>query len=181
VAQAAQRSHLRDGASLLVVLGAMAALLAAIDSIPRRFFEPPGGRAFASIPELERRLGERLALPAWFPDSLRWPPARIRFASGRPASVVLGFTGSEGGAERLLLGQSVGGSAPLPAGLWPPGVVLDRAESDVGRIERVQGEDGRVWHQIAWHRWGRLLALRSAGPPDELLRIARGMRREGPP
>lgn len=174
----------RDLLSLAVLLAAAAGLLRALDVLPQILGEPAGGRPFAQVTDVERRLGERLARPAYFPQTLQWPPSRIRLASGRPAAVLLAFTPAGGGPERLFLGQTVGGVAPLPARLWPGGVVLDTDPVELGGaagvVERVLGEDGRVWHEVRWEHWGRLLAVRSAGSREELLTLARSMRREGP-
>jgi hypothetical protein len=228
----------RDLVSLLLVLALAAALLRGLDVLPQELGEPAGGRPFGSIAEVERRLGERLARPAYFPESLAWPPARLRVGGQRPATVVMGFTARSGGAERLLLGQTIGGAAEMPARLWSPGWVLEAAEvrlatgapldaerppeppadngepmsfplagplfglppsstapdpssvapapgpapsgSPVATLSRLRGDDGAIWLELRWEQWGRRLAMRSAGPREELFAMARSMRREGP-
>ena len=177
----------RDLTSLVLVLGLVAGGLRLLDTLPQRLAalsEYRQGRPFAQISEVERRLGERLALPAYFPQTLRWPPARIRVAGARPALVLLAFEAADGSGERLLFAQSVGGLEEPAAPLWPEGVLLDSGsvglQGTTGALERLLAPDGKIWHQLRWERWGRLLALRSAGTPDELVKLARGVRREGP-
>ena len=176
----------RDLAALAVVLGVCAGLLRGLDVLPQAIGEPAGGRPFTRVADVERRLGERLAIPAFFPQRYRWPPTRIRLAARRPAAVLLAFTAIDAGmaGERLWLAQTVGGRDEVPAGIWPAGVVLDSAGAQVagedGTLERLLGEDGRVWFQVRWEQWDRRLQLRSAGPVAELLAMARSLRREGP-
>jgi hypothetical protein len=174
----------RDALSLAVVLALVAAGLRLLDLLPQRLAEPRGGRPFADVGSVERRLGERLALPAYFPQTLRWPAARIRVAGARPALVVLAFEGSGAAGERLWLAQSVGGVEEPAAGLWPEGVLLEAQgvslRDGTGTLERLLAPDGRIWQQLRWERWGRLLLLRSLGSPEELLLLARSVRKEGP-
>ncbi len=184
---AATQSMGRDLTSLALVLALVAGGLRLLDTLPQRLAELTeyrGGRPFAQISEVERRLGERLALPAYFPQTLRWPPARIRVAGARPAQVLLAFDAATGSGERLLFAQSVGGVEEPTAPLWPDGVLLDSAgvglQQTTGVLERLLAPDGRIWHQVRWERWGRLLVLRSAGGPEELMTLARSVRREGP-
>ena len=174
----------RDLTSLALVLALVVAGLRLLDLVPQRLAEPKGGRSYQDLALVERRLGERLALPAYFPQTLRWPAARIRVAGARPALVVLAFEGASGGAERLWLAQSVGGVEEPTADLWPEGVLLDSEgvslQQTSGTLERLLAPDGRIWQQLRWERWGRLLLLRSTGSPEELLALARSVRKEGP-
>jgi len=176
----------RDLTSLALVLALVAAGLRLLDVLPQRLAEPKGGRDFADLAMVERRLGERLALPAYFPQTLRWPAHRIRVAGARPALVVLAFEGASAGGERLWFAQSVGGVEEPPADLWPEGVLLEtdgvslQQQQTTGTLERLLAPDGKIWQQVRWERWGRLLELRSTGSPEELLTLARSVRKEGP-
>ena len=167
---------MRDLASLTIVLAAAAAALRGLDLLPQVIGEPAGGRTFASIGEVERRLGERLALPAYFPRTLQWPPSRVRVGGRRPAAVIVEF------GPRAMLAQTVGGAEPIPARLWPGGVVLDSEQVDLGAaagtLDRILGEDGKTWRQLRWRRWGRQFALRSLDSTQDLVQMARSVRRE---
>jgi hypothetical protein len=178
-----RQSLARDLVSLFVVLGLVSLGLRLLDLLPQRFAEPRGGRAFARIQDVERRLGERLALPAYFPQTLRWPPAQIRVAGARPAVVVLRIDAAEGG-PRLFLAQSIGGREEPQGELWPGGVVLEETRvtlpQEGGRLSRILEPDGKIWHELRFERWERTLLLRSTLPPDELVTLARSLRKEGP-
>ena len=165
----------RDLAALTIVLAGAAALLRGLDVLPQALGEPAGGRPFARIADVERRLGERLALPAYFPQTLRWPPSRIRVGGQRPAAVIVDF------GDRASFAQTIGGEREFPERLWPRGVVLDSAEIDlgasIGTIEQVLASDGRTLREVRWTRWDRSFALRSPGRAHELVQMARSVRR----
>lgn len=165
-------------ATLALVVGAAAGLLRALDALPAYLQGTPRGvRSFGSVEEIERRLRERLLLPAYFPDTLRWPPAAIRLESGPPPAVALTFVGREDGEERLVILQSFGPSAVASPRLLAPGLALQTTSVPVlgaeGRVVRILGRDGRIWHDVTWHAGDRQLTLRSRGSLEELLMMAR--------
>lgn len=167
--------------TLGLVMGATAGILRGLDSLPGYLLgEPRGVKRYRTLEEVERKLGERLLLPSYFPDTLRWPPAAIRLVSGPPPSVTLAFVGREGDEERLILSQAFGRAGPLSPQLLPPGLVLQTTTVSVGGTEgeltRIRGEDGVIWHEVGWQREGRQVALRFRGPVEELLKMARSMR-----
>ncbi len=169
--------------TLGVVIGATVALLRGLDSFPGSLLgESRGVKRYGSIEEVERKLKQRVLLPAYFPDTLQWPPSSVRLASRPPVSVLLAFTGREGGKEQLFLAQVVGEAGSIAPQLLPPGLVLHTAAVSLGGIpgalSRIKGEDGAIWHEIIWFRDGRQVSLRFDGPVEELLRIARSVRRE---
>ena len=168
-------------ATLGLVMGATAGLLRGLDSLPGYLLgEPRGVKRYRTLEEVERKLGERVLLPAYFPDTLRWPPAAIGLASGPPPSLTLTFTGREGGEKRLILSQALGGGGAASLRLLPPGLVLQTTAVSLGGIEaelsRIRGEDGAIWHNLTWRGEGRQVALRFRGPVEELLKMARSMR-----
>jgi hypothetical protein len=166
----------RDAVSLAVVVISAAGVLRAADVVPQIIGEPRGGRPFACIADVERRLGERVAVPAYFPETLRWPPTRIRVGGTRPAVVVLAL------GERAIFGQTIGSARPIPQRLWPGGVILDSERIDLGAaggtLDRILGEDGRVWHEVRWDRWDRRFALRSLASAQDVVQMARIVRRQ---
>ena len=175
---------LRALATLAVVMGGAAVALAALDAAPGWLQgEPRGVRRLKTVDEAERRLKTRLYLPAFFPDHYRWPPSTVRLVLGDPASVALGFEASEGGLA-LQLGQTVGGEGPISPLVLPPAEALQRSAVRFGDVEgtlaRVVGEDGAVWHEVAWRQGGRTLVLRGKAGVEELLRMARSAHKEGP-
>ena len=174
---------LRSVLTLLLVLGGTAGLLAALDSAPGCIQGVPRGvRPVKTVQEAERRLRARLALPAYFPDTLRWPPSAIRVVQDASPAAALAFEGRAGGVE-LWLAQTVAGDGPISPSLLPKVTVLGKGTVAIGAEEatlsRIVGEDGTIWHEIAWHQFGRRLALRGKGSLDELIRMARSAHREG--
>jgi hypothetical protein len=174
---------LRSVLTLVLVVGGTAGLLAALDSAPGCIQGVPRGvRNLKSIDEAERRLRGTLALPAFFPDTLQWPPSAIRAVQDTSPAVALAFQGRAGGVE-LWLAQTMAGDGPIPPSLLPPATVLGKGSVAVGgeeaTLSRIVGEDGTIWHEIAWRQFGRRLVLRGKGPLDQLVRMARSAHREG--
>jgi len=162
--------------ALAVVAGAAAGILAALDTVPGALAgEPRGVVKVARVEDAERHLGARLLVPAFFPDSLRWPPAAVSYVFGPPATALLSFDARAGGTA-LLLAQSVPAATPLSEELWPPANVMSTTSTTVdgGRlaVDRVLDADGRFWSQTSFVARGRRVALRSAGPAAELARMA---------
>jgi len=163
--------------SLAGVIAGSALVLHAIDAIPGLLTgDAKGVVRYASIEGAERAFGERLALPAFFPDTLRWPPDVVRFHAAPPVAVALSFRGRDGEADRLAIFEARGALASIPMQLMPAGRVLHRVAVPVKEGEatlyRVQMPDGSTRNDFVWHRDDLALALRYAGPADELLSIA---------
>lgn len=171
-------------AMLAVVVAGAAVTLRAFDELGRAVDAPSQDRTWGSVAELERALGRRLAMPAFYPRSLGWPPSRVRSLGGGPQVVVLGFVAADGGSERLVLAQTLAGRGELPREALPAGVVMDTQPLALGQapaqLTRLLGEDGSVWYQVTWDSGEQTLALRSRGSVEELLKLADSVRREGP-
>lgn len=182
--RATGKELLRALGTLAVVMGTAAVALAALDAAPDWLQgEPRGVRRLQGVDEAERRLKARLYLPAFFPDHYRWPPSAVRLLLGDPASVAVSFESREGGLA-LQLGQTVGGEGPISPLVLAPAEALQRSAVRVGAAEgtlsRVVGDDGAVWHEVAWRQGGRTLVLRGKAGVEELLRMARSAHKEGP-
>jgi hypothetical protein len=175
---------LRIAATLGVVLGTTALLLAGLDKVPYLLRGVPVGVVHvADVAEAQRRMGARLLVPAYFPDTLAWPPARIDMVLGPPATVALRITNRvgdrEGREEQLRIAETASGLGPLPRDLWPEAKVLHVTRVTVGDEEtellRVLTDDGVFWHELSFTLAGRRISLRSRGGVEELLRMARSM------
>ena len=165
-------------AAVLVVTGAAAVLLSAVDAVPGWITgEPRHVRKAQTVQEVERRLRSRLVLPYYFPSSLAWPPQRIRYTLGPPGAAALAVNDREG-TPRLFVAETV---APgrIPDRLLPDAQILSSSPVAVGpargTLSRVV-EDGVMSWQLTWEQGGRSLLVRSRGTVDELLRIARSAR-----
>lgn len=183
------RTGLGELSHILVTLGlvmvATAGLLRGLDLLPGYLQgEPRGVKRYRAIEEVERKLGERLFLPVYFPDTLQWPPSAVRLSSRLPVSVALTFMGREGSEERLFVYQTIGGEGSISPHLMSPGLVLQTTtvtlEQTEGNLSRIKREDGEIWHDLTWGREGRQMALRFKGSVEELLKMARSMGRSGP-
>ena len=168
----------RTAWGLAVVFAAAFALLAALDAVPSWVGgEPREVRRARTVDEVERRLGARLVLPAYFPARLAWPPIQVRYVGGPPGAVAL-TVAARGEGAGLLLVQTVRPGA-IPRQLLPEAQELDRsplAGGPAGGILSRVVQDGEMRWQLAWQQDGRDLLLRSNGSVDELLRMARSAR-----
>jgi hypothetical protein len=170
----------RSTAAVLLVLAGATATLAALDRMPAWITGRAHGVArVANVTEASRRLRARIILPAYFPESLAWPPAEILVASGPPAAAALEITSREDGTPRLLVIQT-GAPGAVPERLLG-GTPLDpgspvRIGDTTGRLRRVIGMDGEVWWELAWTYRSRSVVMRSRGEVEQLLEMARSAR-----
>lgn len=183
--QSGFREVTRILAMLGLVMGATAGILRGLDAFGGYLQgERRGVKEYRSIESVERKVGARVLLPAYFPDTLEWPPATVRLSGEPSPAVALSFVGRQGKGHQLFIAQTLGGPSSIPPELLPPGQRLHATVIAVNgseaRLSRVVGEDGEIWHELSWRTEGRQLALRFKGPVDELLRIARSMGRGRP-
>lgn len=184
-----RRSAAREAAALAgglgVVLFAAVLALRAFDALPRVLSgEHRGVTRYESIEGAERVLGFRLFLPAFFPDTLQWPPASVRVYKGPPAASALAFAGRDGSPDRLVIYQVPGARATVPMALMPAGQMLQTVQVPMpvgeGTLIRFEAPDGAIANDLIWYRPDVTLAFRYAGPANELLTIARSARRSRP-
>jgi hypothetical protein len=169
-------------AILAAVLAGTAGGLALLDGVPAWVNgESRDVRIARSLEEAERRVRARLVLPAYFPDTLAWPPERIRVLPGAPPAVALVFTARGGGEPRFVLSQSLGADEPSER-LVPAATPLDESRIAVGTapgtLRRIIGPDGQPWRELRWTQDGRRLVARSKGSLEELIRMARSAREQ---
>jgi len=136
-----------------------------------------------TIEAAERALGERLFLPAYFPDTLVWPPASI-LVLRRPVPAVAVVFGREQADGGLICYQARGARATIPMALMPAGQVLVETPVEMpegeARLVRLQSADGAIVNDLIWFLGDRTLGLRYDGPAEELLTIARSLRQRRP-
>jgi hypothetical protein len=168
--------------SWLLVVAAFAVGLKAVDRLPTLLSGMPhGARVYASVEEAERAMGARVWLPAYYPDSLAWPPARVDTWPGPPAMVALHVNARGSSQERLVLVQSFGSPASPPPELLPPAEVLTTSEVFIGGraavVSRAVVPGGEVVHDVRWDHGDRRIVVRYHGPVEELLLIAASLER----
>jgi hypothetical protein len=170
---------------LVVSLTLLAVALRAIDHLPGLLLDQPRGvQLFSSVDNVEREIGTRLLLPAYFPDTLAWPPARVLLAPGAARPTALVITERATGRTRLVICQNARGDDPIPERLLPQGTALQRVELEVGgspaTLSRMAARDGTEWSDLTWVTASRRVTLRLYGDDTDLARLARTMTRVRP-
>jgi len=170
-------------AILIWVSGATAVLLGLLGRTPGWIVgEERHVRDLETVDEAARRVRARLYLPAYFPERLAWPPARVRVAGGKGGSVAITFKSAEDGLPSLIVFQAtVPGEAISPLLLGKPRVMY-QSRTRVGTIPATISNvviDGAVWQQLSWQIDGIAVTLRARSAEPEIHRLAHGLRREG--
>jgi hypothetical protein len=138
------------------------------DALPRVALGVPRGvERAADVAQLERETGRKMPVPAYYPDTIQWPPAEARVHM--EGSAAIWCRQRSGGATALVV-------ATGPPGLLPPAVDLQREDMMLGHrpatVSRVRDADGVVWQQVRWRTPGQIILIRYRGTLDELLKIA---------
>ena len=170
------------GAWLAVILAAAFSLRVA-DAVPRVALGVPRGVVRApDLAHLERASGRRMPVPAYFPDSIAWPPADVRMHAGGSAAIWCRQRPSGGLA--LIVATAPPGSRAIAAAVLPPSVELQREDATLGgrpaSVSRVRDGDGAVWQQVQWQAPGQIILIRYRGTLGELLKIAGSVRERQP-
>jgi hypothetical protein len=173
------REAVQAAGTLALVTAGLAAALRGLDRLPE--LVRPERRGWVRVDSLEaaaRRFGAPIPLPAYFPDTIAWPPAAIRVRTTPPAAVVVVFTGRDGRSERLRL--CVVRGPDVPPDLMLAGRRLHRVQLDLGgapaTLDRVQVDDGSIRHELTRPHEAGTMLLRYAGGADELVAMARSLR-----
>lgn len=167
--------------SLMLVVALTGGVLRGLDALPGWWLEVGrSGVRFDGVEALEGTIGRRLLQPAYFPDTLAWPPERVVLDRRPPRSALLGFVRRADGTEALRLWQAVEGDGGPPAlatlqgvGLHDVAVPLRNGEA---RLRTVRLPDGRVWDEMTFRRSGRWVVLHSMLPAEQTVRLADSLR-----
>jgi len=165
--------------SFALVLVAVVATLRVLNWIPGAL-EPGLMARYASIEDAVATLGLRqVQVPAYYPESLRWPPTEI-LAQSRPyQAVVMQFARASDGQTALVIAQAMSADfdpeIPLRLRTVREVVALDLA-GHKAQLEAGSCEDGSVCSRIRWDEGEVRIVLTMQAPPVELIRIARSMR-----
>ena len=159
---------------LLVVAASVLALRAA-DALPRAALDIPRGvRRAADVEGLERASGRRMPVPAYFPDTLAWPPADARLHSS--GSAAIWCRRRDGSGTALIVATAPRGAQGVADAVLPPTVELQREPAVIDEralvVSRVRDADGAVWQQVQWQAPAQRVLVRYRGTLDELLKIA---------
>lgn len=169
----------------VAVVAAAASALLVLDAVPWLLEGVVRGVvAHRSVEDAERALGATLLVPAYFPQTYRWPPAEVRTV-GRPArSAAFTMAPAKPGGTALLIVQSLDGGARTPEQLLSSGKELHRVSFDLAGREAVMTDvflppDG-AFHDVSFVADSRRVVIRFRGDPEEVLKIAASLRRGGP-
>lgn len=167
-----------------LVLAAAALSLRGLDELALRALgHTRGVTRHARLDQAEARLGERLLLPAYFPDDLEWPPAEI-VSAGDPPAVCVSFRGRADPTTRVRLCQATRERRGIPELLLARLAVLSeqlvRIHDEPARLLRLRGPQGEAWLELAFEDRGRAVVLRLRGAPERALRMAESLRRGRP-
>jgi hypothetical protein len=120
------------------------------------------------------RVSDALPVPAYFPDTLAWPPAEARLHSSGSAAIWCRRRDSRETA--LIVATAPVGAQGVAEAVLPSSIELQREAAVIGErarvVSRVRDADGVVWQQVQWQAPAQLVLVRYRGTLDELLRIA---------
>ena len=164
--------------TMAAVLGGISALLAGLNRLPV-VLQPEVSHRFKDFPgvlEAERELGARIWIPAYFPDSLSWPPALVRVEKSEPPVVVLGILRNPDHDLALLLLQSLGKGDFQPLSVPPVNEVVETRRMTVkgmsALLSRTVDGSGRIWTRLQWETPSRRFLLIGRASSEELIRMA---------
>ncbi len=168
----------------VAVVAAAASALLVLDAVPWLLTGTSRGVVTCrSVEEAERLLGAPLAVPAYFPQAYRWPPAAILVSARPRPAAALTFAPAVGAAEPVLFVQTPDPGAAPPERLLPKGKEIHAVDFDLGgtaaRMSDVLLLPDGTFHDITFVTGGRRFVFRFRGDPEEVLKMARSLARGG--
>jgi len=166
---------LRVGAVWLLTVVAAALGLRAADAVPLAALGLPRGVVNTTdLAELDRMSGRRMPVPAYYPDTLGWPPADTRLHTS--GSAAMWCRRRAGGETALIVATAPPGEPDVAAAVLPPSVELQREaatlDSRPAVVSRVRDADGALWQQVQWRTPAQIILIRYRGTLDELMKMA---------
>jgi hypothetical protein len=159
---------------MLVVAG-MAVVLRVADALPGAALGLPRGvRRVDALADLERITGRRMPVPAYYPDTIEWPPIEGRYDMAGSAAIWCRHRSS--GVTGLIVATAPPGMDRIAPGVMPGSADLQREDGAMhGRpatLARIRGIDGAVWQQVQWRGLHQIIMVRYRGTLDELMKVA---------
>lgn len=161
-----------------LVLAVAVAILFVLNQIPHLLQReaPRELSRYETIAAAEAALHRSVALPAYFPDRLAWPPTRIVGQVSPVPRISLYFASRDGLESILVLHEVFGGGEPQPP-LFPlvrspqqrSRVVLGESH---GELVAGEGDDGAFYRQLSWQQDSTRFVLLTQLSENELVRIA---------
>ena len=161
------------------VVGVVALALYLLGTVPASLQSPAGLKEYNSLEEARSELGFEIAIPAYFPSYLLWPPENIQGQlEPIPMTQVL-FLTSDQHTRALLIYQIVSDSEELPAAFpWIETVLQEMPVSingNVGDLITGRGADDQLMNGVHWIVDGVHFVIVTTYPVQELLTIANSM------
>jgi hypothetical protein len=162
-------------ATWLVVVAAAAVSLRVADAVPRLALGVPRGvRVASTVAELERLTGRRMSVPAYFPDTIEWPPASM--LADNAGSAAIWCRERPSGPVTLVVATAPVAGGRVGAGVLPDSSELQREDASIGDrsavLSRVRDADGAIWQQAEWRGSRQIVLIRYRGTLEGLLKIA---------
>jgi hypothetical protein len=166
---------LRIAGAWLLLVAAAAFGLRVADAVPRVALGVPRGVVrVPDVDRLDRESGRRMPVPAYFPDTIQWPPAEARLHAG--GSAAIWCRQRPAGGVALIVATAPRGSRDISGAVLPASVELQREAVMLGTrpavVSRVRDADGAVWQQVQWQTADQIVLVRYRGTLDGLLKIA---------
>lgn len=168
-------------ASFVALLIVFALALRMLDEVPGLVTGLARGvMRVESLSELERQASRPMPIPAYFPDTLSWPPETLLSFDG--SSTSMWFRHRQSLATWLIVATRAGTGDVAPQVL--PSTAPLQTESTTVRhlpatVERLIDRDGVVWHQLRWHEAGTTRLVRYRGTLDDAMLIANSIDERG--
>ena len=177
----ASAAALRSLTLLGVLVVGLATGLRIVDELPALVAGVSrGARRLPSVEAIARASSLRMPLPAFFPDTIEWPPSDVLVFG--PASASLAFRLRRSRETGLYIAASAG-QPNVPRQLLPAAEPFQSEPTTIGgrpaTASRVRDGNGAVWNQLAWTANGGARLVRYRGTLDELLLIAGSMGERG--
>ena len=164
--------------SFVITLAVVVGVLKFLNWAPGAL-EPGLMNRYQSINDVEATLGiKKIYVPAYFPETIGWPPAAI-LAQGSPyPAVVMEFSGGSDGETMLVIVQAASRDFDPEVAIGfhsaSETVALDlRGRS--ARLEAGLCEDRTACSRLQWDEGELHLMLTMKAPSVELIRIAESM------
>lgn len=164
--------------SFALILAVVIVALKALNWVPGAL-EPGLMARYPSIGDAVSTLGLRqVYVPAYYPESLGWPPAQILAQSQPYPAVIMEFVHARDRQTALVISEVAGpGFEPKVAIRFRS--VGETVPFDLGgrkaQLEAGTCEDGSACSRIRWQEGEVRIVLTMKGPPVELIRIAQSM------
>jgi hypothetical protein len=166
----------------LLATGATGGGLYLLGALGRNLAGELGVKSYANLENAQAHIGTRALLPAYFPESLKWPAQRVLAQKNPMPAVILLFSSRDVRRTELVLAEGFGISlsdlTQLEGIPRIRQVVSDSAVVVSGRPGRlVTGweKEGGKWAQLTWRRERMVMLIATRLPLYELLRIAESM------